>query len=84
MSTSAADRARLRMFVAELLLDRGDRAAFSDSSSLLGSGRLDSLSAIELITFLEQEFAVDFDAVDFDFSCVDSVDAMAALLEGPR
>ena len=42
------------------------------------SGRLDSLSQVELVVFLEREFGLDF--TDTDFEQIDSVDAIEGLI----
>jgi acyl carrier protein len=69
---------KIRGFIAGLLEGHAGNTDFSDSESLFQSGRLDSMSAVELVTFLEMEFGVDFANVDFDIAMFDSVD----LIEG--
>src|SRR5262249_58547284 len=72
-------RSKLRKFVAELLINKDDTDDLVDSESLFASGRLDSLAAVEVVAFLEQAFAIDFDEADFDIQRIDSVDAMGTL-----
>lgn len=68
-----ACRPRIRSFIGQLLGERDDREPFSDEESLVQSGRLDSLSVVKLVSFLESEFAVDFTRVEFEPERFDSV-----------
>ena len=70
----------LREFVKNLLQRKGDRQPFSDHDSLLLSGRLESVDAVEIVVFLEENFGIDFAQIGFDQSLIDSVDAIASLL----
>jgi acyl carrier protein len=79
-----ADRIRIRSFVEELLNEHDDRATFSDTESLIKSGRLDSLAVVNLVTFLESVFAVDFARVEFDPERLDTVAEIAGVIEESR
>jgi acyl carrier protein len=72
-------REEIRKYLKELLLQKGDKQPFSDDASLLLSGRLASVDAVEIVVFLEEKFHVDFAEVGFDQSLIDSVDAIDAL-----
>jgi acyl carrier protein len=72
-------KAAVRQFVGELLRLREDRSTVADSEALFSSGRLDSLAAVEIVTFLEQQFAIDFSEIDFEIDLLDSIDAIVAL-----
>jgi len=71
----------IRQFLTELLASKGDALPFSDTDSLLLSGRLQSLDAVEIVVFLEEHFGIDFAAVGFDQEKIDSVDAISSLVE---
>ena len=79
-----SDRIKIRTFVEELLREYDDHAAFSDSESLIKSGRLDSLAVVNLVTFLETAFAVDFARVEFDPERFDTVAEIEAVIEESR
>lgn len=68
----------LEFFQARLAL-RGDLSVLLEEDSLFNSGRLDSLDAMELIVWLEQEFAVDFSRVDFSLDLIDTPRNVLAL-----
>jgi acyl carrier protein len=72
----------IREFLQNLLIRKGDTQPFSDAASLLVSGRLQSVDAVEVVVFLESRFGVDFAKIGFDEEKVDTVDAIAVLVEG--
>jgi len=77
-------REEIRKYLKELLLQKGDRQPFSDDASLLISGRLASVDAVEIVVFLEEKFGVNFSEVGFDQSLIDSVDAIDSLVQTVR
>lgn len=79
MSTS--DRTQIRAFVTELLRDHDDHRDFGDDESLVKSGRLDSLSVVKLVSFLEMKFGVDFTRVEFEPDRFDSVVEIEGVIE---
>jgi acyl carrier protein len=74
--------AAIREFVRELLARKGDTQPFSDQASLLLSGRLQSVDAVELAVLLEEEFGVDFATLGFDQEMIDTLEAISALVKG--
>jgi acyl carrier protein len=74
-------RAEIREFVQGLLSASGDDGALADSDSLLYSGRLQSIDAVEIVVFLEENFGIDFAQVGFDKELIDSIDAICTLTE---
>jgi acyl carrier protein len=74
-------RAEIREFVQGLLANSGDEGALADSDSLLFSGRLQSIDAVEIVVFLEENFGIDFAQVGFDKERIDSIDAICALTQ---
>jgi acyl carrier protein len=74
-------KAAIREFLQGLLARKGDTQPFSDEASLLLSGRLQSVDAVELAVFLEDKFGVDFAKIGFDEEMIDTVDTISALVE---
>jgi acyl carrier protein len=72
---------QLREFIEKALAAHADDAGFSDDESLFASGRLDSFTMMNLVMYLEQRFGIDFASAGFDVDMIDSVDAIAALVE---
>jgi len=71
---------KIRDYLTETLKNQGDKQPLTDSDSLFVSGRLDSVSMMMLVVYLEDEFAVNFKAEDFEVTLIDSVDAIASLI----
>jgi acyl carrier protein len=74
-------RQAVRQLIEGLFARKGDNRGFSDSDSLFLSGRLQSVDAVELVVFLEEQWGVDFSAIGFDMSLIDSIDAVLALVQ---
>jgi acyl carrier protein len=73
-------RGEIRTFLQEALDNSGDDAEFSDSESLVVSGRLDSFAVVEIVMFLETNFDLDFSDGVFDQTDFDSVDRITQLI----
>ena len=71
----------IREFVRNLLIANGDAEPLADQDSLLLSGRLQSIDAVEIVVFLEENFGIDFAELGFDQERIDSIDAIAALTQ---
>jgi acyl carrier protein len=77
-------REEIRKYLRELLLQKGDKQPFSDDTSLLLSGRLASVDAVEIVVFLEEKFGINFAEIGFDQAMIDSVDAIDSLIQTVR
>jgi acyl carrier protein len=75
------DKTQIHDFVRELLTNSGDDQPLPDDESLLLSGRLQSIDAVEIVIFLEENFAIDFAQIGFDRDQLDSVDAICTLIQ---
>ena len=74
---------RLRAFVAKNFY-LADPASFDDATSFLDRGIIDSTGVLELVSFVEAEYALavaDDDIVPANF---DSIDALAAFVDRKR
>jgi len=76
-------QAKIRVFIMRRLQAKGDMAPFEDSDVLVTGGRLDSLDVVEMISFLEGEFGLNFSIIGFDRAYVDSVNALMRLISSP-
>ncbi|MGD2117007.1 MAG: acyl carrier protein [Chromatiales bacterium] len=81
---SVDDRSRVRAYIQQLLSEHDDHTVFDDTTSLIKSGRLDSLAVTHIVMFLETTFDVDFAIVEFDPERLDSVAEILALIEESR
>jgi acyl carrier protein len=68
-------------FLKETLVRHGDLGEVLTNESLFLSGRLDSLSMLNLIMFLENSFSMNFAEIDFDVDLIDSIDSIVLLVD---
>ena len=64
-----------------LLVSKGDSLPFEDHDSLLLTGRLQSIDAVDIVVFLEERYTIDFAKIGFDQEQIDSIDAIWALVQ---
>jgi acyl carrier protein len=57
---------------------------FSDDDNIFRKGFVDSLFAVQLIAYLEQEFEIRVDNEDLDINNFHSVDKIVSFVEGKR
>lgn len=72
---------RVRSFIEENFLFRSDLSQLADSESLLENGVMDSTGILELVAFLETEFAIQMSDADIVPDNLDSMAAIAAYVE---
>lgn len=75
-------REKLRRFIGDILIRKGDNKPFADDDSLLLTGRIDSLNVLEIVTFMEKELQFNLSEQAFDPGYYDSIDSMVKLIEG--
>ena len=78
------ERQATRTFIQALLEKTGDGRRFEDNESLVLSGRLDSVSVLEIVNYLECSYNIEFSCRAFDQSLVDSVDGIVALIQSAK
>jgi acyl carrier protein len=74
----------VRSIVERALRDAGDDAPFSDTDSLVVTGRLASLDVVNILVELEQKYAIEIHADAFDVLRFDTVASIVELLEEAR
>jgi acyl carrier protein len=76
----------VRRHLAERLIPGDDPAALGDARPLISGGLMDSITTVALVTFVEQEFGVTFEAHEMGIDHLDSValiaETVVAKLEG--
>lgn len=68
---------KIREFIEDNFLFREDRAAISDTESLLEAGVIDSTGVLELVAFLESEFGLAVGDADIVPENLDSISRIA-------
>ena len=81
MTVDTKVRSQMRNCVIQRLRMKGDGAPLGDDDLLFTSGRLDSLDAIEIIMTIETDYGMNFSEINFDLTCLDSITAIADLID---
>jgi acyl carrier protein len=79
--TEQSIRDTLRGYIFANLLPGESPDTLDDSAPLVTSGVVTSISLLELVTFIEDTFALRFEDEDLGVSRLDSVDLMVALIQ---
>jgi len=74
----------IKDLISDNLLDDAGRKVMDqlgNDESLIEAGLLDSLGLVQLVSLLEKEFEVTFDAMDISIENMESVEMIKALIE---
>ncbi len=71
---------RLRQFLLSELVDAEDVADVAADDNLIGDGIIDSMGAVRLATYLEDEYAIEVGPEDFIVENFRSLSTLAALV----
>ncbi len=71
----------LRTFILSEVLAGEDPANLSDETELRDSGILDSMSTLRLVTFLESEYKIEFEASDLAPANLANINAIERLVK---
>ena len=71
----------VRAFILENFLPGEDPKNLTDDTELKESGILDSLSTLKLVTFLEEQFGVEFEADDLEAGNLSSIENIERLVK---
>ncbi len=74
------NKEKVKEFIHSLLIDYGESMDFSDDTSLILSGILDSLAVLSIVVFLEQEFNLDLAKRGFDQNNFDTLASIMQLI----
>lgn len=74
----------IRQPIRDYLLEEffgGDESKLTNDTPLLSGGVIDSISALQLVEFLENTFNIEFEAHEVDQENLDNLDTMVAFVE---
>lgn len=74
----------VRRYILDNFLPGEDPANLTDSTELKESGILDSLSTLKLVTFLEEQFKVEFEADDLDAGNLATIESIERLVRSKK
>jgi len=72
---------KIRKFIESNLVVFEDEAEFSDSDNIFEMGFVNSLFAMKLVNYIEQEFGITVDNDDLEISNFSSVDRIISYIE---
>ena len=75
---------KIRQFIEANLVVFEDEAEFTDSDNIFEMGFVNSLFAMKLVSFIEQEFAIEVDNEDLEISNFNSVDRIVGYIENKK
>ena len=75
---------KVRKFIEDNFLFREDRAAISDTESLIDAGLIDSTGVLELVAFLEGELGLRMADAEIVPENLDSIRAIVGFVESKR
>ena len=72
---------KVRLYILESFLFTDDQSVLDNADSLLGKGIIDSTGALELVSFLEEQFGIKVADEEMVPENLDSVNNILALLQ---
>jgi acyl carrier protein len=74
----------IRTKVRDFIMTAGRLRALADDEDIFRAGFVNSLFAMQLLTYVESEFAIEVDNDELSLDTFRSVDAISALVAGKR
>jgi acyl carrier protein len=71
----------VKAYILSTFLPGEDPAALGDATPLIGSGVLDSLATLDVVTFLEKRYGIELEARDTDPSRIGTIADIARLVD---
>ncbi|UCH96569.1 MAG: acyl carrier protein [Candidatus Aminicenantes bacterium] len=75
---------KIRQFIEANLVVFEDEADFTDSDNIFEMGFVNSLFAMKLVSYIEQEFAIEVDNEDLEISNFNSVERIVGYIENKK
>ncbi|NIO80989.1 MAG: acyl carrier protein [Candidatus Aminicenantes bacterium] len=75
---------KIRKFIEDNLVVFEDEADFSDSDNIFEMGFVNSLFAMKLVSYIEQEFSIEVDNEDLEISNFSSVERIVGYIENKQ
>ncbi|KYG73467.1 MULTISPECIES: phosphopantetheine-binding protein [Roseivirga] len=75
---------RLKDYLVQNVLDQNEAGQLSDTTTLISSGIVDSITTLQLVEFIETEFNIEFDAHEVDRDNLDTLILIENFVERKR
>ena len=84
MTQNADVRSTVKQYILRQFLPGEDPDELTDTTPLITGGILDSISTIKLVSFLEEEFGVTFQAHEMHADYLDTISEIANTVEAKQ
>jgi len=84
LSNPHGTESSIKEFILKEFLEGEDPNELRSETPLVSSGILDSLATLKLITFLEEEFGISVEPHEADEEHLETISAIAQLIESKR
>ncbi len=81
MATAEEIKANVKQYILDKFLPGEDPALLENTTPLITGGVLDSISTVELISFLEEQYGIEFGAHEMSADYLDTLDQIAATVQ---
>ena len=71
----------IRNYVLDNFFDNDNQDEFDNLTKLISDGIMDSISAMQLVSYLEETYNIEFEASDVDKKNLDNISNLAAYVE---
>lgn len=75
---------RLKDYLVQNVLDQNEAGQLSDTTTLISSGIVDSITTLQLVEFIETEFNIEFEAHEVDRDNLDTLILIENFVERKR
>lgn len=75
---------RLKDYLVQNVLDQKEAGQLSDTTTLISSGLVDSITTLQLVEFIETEFNIEFEAHEVDRDNLDTLILIENFVERKR
>jgi acyl carrier protein len=75
---------QIRQFIEANLVVFEDEAEFTDSDNIFEMGFVNSLFAMKLVSYIEQEYGIEVDNEDLEISNFNSVERIVGYIENKK
>lgn len=72
---------KIRQYLLSEYLDEGDAATFTTKTPLITSGLIDSISILQVVDFLEENFGFEFEPHEVDQSNLNTVELILQFIQ---
>lgn len=80
VASAAEIKATVKEYILTKFLPGENPDMLEDSTPLITGGVLDSISTVELVAFLEEQYGVEFEAHEMSADHLDTLDTIAATI----